>query len=220
MTEVLSKGFSHSVVPKPDKWFESSNSSDCSRVVPDHRHVAESIRPTGQSSSQPEPHRDFRDRSAQVHPENVLCRAAGEKVQRDGQQLNTKYATRFVESYKDSQKPTHLRFLRFVSFHVDQLERSNEKNRSKLGARSKAMPKNRPAHRGHVLQTTTTFLQSIPRRISGASEDFEEEVWDQVPEANNLKLLQMQDRLRQMENVMSQVLHLSKTEDARSNQSA
>lgn len=135
---------------------------------------------------------------------------------------DTKYVTWFAETYKHSQKPTHLRFLRFISLHLDQLEKSTDKTRAKLGARSKAMPKNRPAPSMGVLPDNDNFpaVDPITDQWSEA-EDFEEEAWSQVPEDNNLELLQMQDRLHQMENVMAQVLdHLSKSEAARSNQSA
>lgn len=133
---------------------------------------------------------------------------------------NTKYVTWFVESYKDSQKPTHLRFLRFVSLHVEHLERNHEKVKTKLGARSKAMPKTRPGANPENYPDNETFPAHDPTAELSESESFEEEAWDQVPEANNLELLQMQDRLQQMENVMAQVLtHLNKSETQRANSS-
>ena len=233
LTGIQSEGESSIIMPKPDKRFESSEPSDRSRVDVDVHHVPEAIRPIGQSASQSEPHRSSGDRQARVHPEHDLYaelkdhpidfgKAHLGKKFSEMMMNNTKYVTWFAETYKDSQKPTHLRFLRFVALHVDHLERSNEKNRSKLGARSKAMPKDKPApSRAYPPDNDNFPAVEPPSEPWSGSEDFEEETWDQIPEANNLELLQMQDRLHQMENVMSQVLdHLSKSEAARSNPSA
>lgn len=103
----------------------------------------------------------------------------------------TRYVTWFAETYKDSKKPTHLRFLRFISLHLDHLEQSNEKNRTKLGARSKAMPKGRPAPSTANPPIDDSHAAIEPPTVtSSEDEDFEEEAWSQVPEANNLELLQ------------------------------
>ena len=206
---------------KPEPWFENSPPSDRSCVHRETQHVAEPVREVGRSSPSIDCDREPRGRSPRGHHANDLYAELKDHPMDFGKAhvgkkfsemvTNTKYVTWFVDSYKHSQKPTHLRFLRFVSLHVEQLERNQEKTKEKLGARSKAMPKTRSS----PVPENDNFPGEQP-----SESDFEAEAWDQVPEANNLEFLQMQDRLQQMENAMAQVLdHLSKADAHRANSS-
>ena len=99
----------------------------------------------------------------------------------------TRYMTWFAETYKDSRRAEHVKFLRFIQLHVENLE----KNIQEISATTR--PKARACPKAHA-STMPIDLESEP------------EEWDQVPEENTLELLHMQQRMIEIENVMQQVL--------------
>ena len=102
----------------------------------------------------------------------------------------TKYLAWFAENYKSSRKPEHVKFLRFIQLHVDDLEKTNQEIRATTMPKTKAAPKPRASSRPIDLET----------------ESSDPEEWDQIREENAQEFLQMQRRMNDMENVMQQVL--------------
>ena len=102
----------------------------------------------------------------------------------------TKYMAWFAENYKASRKPEHVKFLRFIQLHVEDLEKTHQEGRASTRPKAKASPKPRASSRPIDLE----------------SENSEPEDWDQVQEEHAQELLQMQRRMTDMENVMHQVL--------------
>eukprot|EP00435_Cladocopium_sp_Y103_P021510 s2448_g5.t1 len=97
----------------------------------------------------------------------------------------TKYMMWFAESYKHSQKPQHVKFLRFIQLHVESLEKKHGEIKEAIQAKSKAAPK--------------TKASNIP--IDLESDSAEEAVgdWDQIPDENPIELMAMQNRMAEME---------------------
>lgn len=134
------------------------------------------------------------------------------KVVQDG-----RYVQWFTENYKDSRRPTHLRLLRFIQLHVEQMEEQKPKAKPILNAQSKARakPTTGPTSSGNVpINEVQLEEPEIPSET-----DFEEEeieTWEQVHTLERElqhaeEMNQVRDRLQQMEHVMQQVLdHLSK----------
>ena len=102
----------------------------------------------------------------------------------------TKYMAWFAENYKASRKPEHVKFLRFIQLHVDDLEKTNQEIRATTMPKTKAAPKPRASSRPIDLETES----------SGPEE------WDQIQEANAQEIVQMQRCMSDMEDVMQQVL--------------
>ena len=98
-----------------------------------------------------------------------------------------RYMTWFAETYKDSRQTKHVKFLRFIQLHVENLEKNNQEISATTRPKAKACPK-------ALASTMPIDLESEP------------EEWDQVPEENTLELLHMQRRMLEIENVMQQVL--------------
>jgi hypothetical protein len=108
----------------------------------------------------------------------------------------TKYLTWFTETFRHSRKPEHVKLLRFVQLHLEQLERNPvNPNRNVTMPKAKAkMPPHAP-----------------PMTIDLELEE-DETSWDQVHEDGELMQLHLQDRMNQMEMVMQEVLgHLRRT---------
>ena len=84
----------------------------------------------------------------------------------------------------------HVKFLRFIQLHVEDLEKTHQEGRASTRPKAKASPKPRASSRPIDLE----------------SENSEPEDWDQVQEEHAQELLQMQRRMTDMENVMHQVL--------------
>ncbi len=127
-----------------------------------------------------------------------------------------RYVQWFTETYQHSRRPTHLRFLRFVQLHVDQMEEHQPKSKASLSTQSKAKakPTVRPTSTTNPspIETSLDFPE-IP--IDAEFEDEETEAWEQVHTLERElqhaeEMSQVRDRLQQMEHVMQQVLdHLS-----------
>ena len=104
----------------------------------------------------------------------------------------TKYLSWFAENYRHSQKPEHVKLLRFIQLHVESPESQMPvKPLPKAKAKSKFPP--------------GTTEQPIDL------EDDDDEVWEQVTEGSSLEMLQMQDRMNKMEMMIYEVLgHLNR----------
>ena len=108
----------------------------------------------------------------------------------------TKYLTWFTETFRHSRKPEHVKLLRFVQLHLEQLEMAPVSSN-----RSATMPKAKAKMPPHV----------PPMSIDLELEE-DETSWDQVHEDGDLMQLRLQDRMNQMEMVMQEVLgHLRRT---------
>eukprot|EP00435_Cladocopium_sp_Y103_P074193 s963_g47.t1 len=110
-----------------------------------------------------------------------------------------KYLSWFAENYKFSRKPAHVKMLRFIQLHVEDLE--SQKIGKKGPLQAKAKSKNPP---------TSQMMVHIDL-------DDEDDVWDPIPEdqpnpeSQSLEMLQMQDRMNQMEHLLQEVLgHLTR----------
>eukprot|EP00435_Cladocopium_sp_Y103_P028930 s892_g7.t1 len=104
-----------------------------------------------------------------------------------------KYLQWFSENYKHSRKPCHVKLLRFIQLWVEDKE---AKNVTSTPMMPKAKAKSPPS--AHHVQ------------IDLESED--EELWDQVPSDNTMELMEMRDRMGQMETILQEVLgHLKRT---------
>jgi len=111
----------------------------------------------------------------------------------------TRYLTWFSQTFKDSRKPSHVKFLRFIQLHVENLEKNHKtekpKKVNKPGAKSKMMPPELPE------------TEDVP-----SSEEESFEAWEAIHAVSqpNLEMMQMQDRMQQMESLLHQVVeHLS-----------
>eukprot|EP00435_Cladocopium_sp_Y103_P021822 s385_g5.t1 len=103
----------------------------------------------------------------------------------------TKYLSWFAENYKASRKPEHVKLLRFIQLHVEDL--GGQKPTKKM-IQAKAKAKCPPGH---------------PQMTIDLEED-EDEVWDAIPEGPSLEVMQMHDRMNQLENTLREVLgHLT-----------
>lgn len=104
---------------------------------------------------------------------------------------DVRYTTWFSETYPNSQKLEHRKFLHYVKLHVEELEKAPH-TRPKSAAKSTAKPKAQPT-------------ETPP--LSESSED--EELWDKLS-VPNPEVGELQQRMSRMENVMEQILaHLN-----------
>ena len=114
----------------------------------------------------------------------------------------TKYLTWFTETFRHSRKPEHVKLLRFVQLHLEQLEGGPVS-----ASRNVAMPKAKAKMPPHA----------PPMTIDLELEE-DETSWDQIHEEGDLMQLRLQDRMNQMEMVMQEVLgHLRRTATEESN---
>lgn len=105
----------------------------------------------------------------------------------------TKYLTWFAENYKNSKKPHHVKFLRFIQLHVEQQE---DRVRTTPQAKAKA-GSSRPEPRPEMHNVDADSISS-------------EEVWEHTPAVTSVELMTMQNRMAEMEVVMQQALaHLT-----------
>eukprot|EP00435_Cladocopium_sp_Y103_P069341 s209_g33.t1 len=102
----------------------------------------------------------------------------------------TKYMTWFAETYKDSKKPQHVKFLRFIQLRVEELELKHAEVKKTLQAKSKAAAKSK--------------MSSPP--IDLESDEEVDVSWDQVPDDNALEMMTMQNRMAEMEGARAQGL--------------
>lgn len=112
----------------------------------------------------------------------------------------TRYMTWFSQTYKNSQKSSHVKFLRFLQLHVENLEKKNLKM-NKPKSLAKAMAKEKALH------PTKEEIEA-----PSVSEDEDFETWEAIHQGDrpNLEVLQLQDRMQQMETLLHQVVeHLS-----------
>lgn len=115
---------------------------------------------------------------------------------------DVRYVTWFAGRYKDSQKPEHVKFLRFLELHVKHLE-ENKSPTNKDSIKEKPVPKAKNAP-----STETVPIES----------DDESEKWSHCGNPppmtpDQTEFMALQNRLAQMETVMQQVLmHLSQSQ--------
>ena len=106
----------------------------------------------------------------------------------------TKYLSWFAENYRHSQKPEHVKLLRFIQLHVESLE-SQKPARLPLKAKAKAC--------------ASPSSQPIDLELE------EDEMWDHVSEGQAREMLQMQDRMNKVEMMLHEVLgHLTRANPA------
>ena len=102
----------------------------------------------------------------------------------------TKYLSGFAENFRHSQKPEHVKLLRFIQLHVETLEGQVPR---KIVPKAKAM---------------------FPPGTAASPidlEDEEEETWDHLNEGQSSEMLQMQDRMNKVETMLHEVLqHLTR----------
>ena len=108
----------------------------------------------------------------------------------------TKYLTWFAKTFQHSRNPKHVKFLHFVAASREQVggsrpRQSSRKSVAKPTAKSLAVP------------TTAPEIEEMPYP---EDEDFEN--WEAINQTDhgNLELLQMQDRMQQMESLLHQVV--------------
>lgn len=108
------------------------------------------------------------------------------------------YLTWFAGTYKDSRKAAHVKMLRFIQLHVEQME--NEPKDPKSTKSSKSHGRVEPRPKAKIPEKETDF-------------ESDEEQWDRVvaePAVTASDMMAVQNRMAQIEVVMQQVLqHLS-----------
>ena len=117
-----------------------------------------------------------------------------------------RYVAWFVENYKNSTKPSHVKFIRFVHLYV-------EKQEMKPKAKAKGYPQPKPTARSPQELIAEEF--PIENASETESESQDDTMWEQVSQpprraSHNAEMNDMQNRLLQIEDMMQQVLqHLS-----------
>ena len=118
----------------------------------------------------------------------------------------TKYLTWFAETYKHSKKLSHVRFLRFIQLHLDQIDEQMNHAAPKSAAKAKGAPKsmNRPP------------VPEMPldpwHHPSSEEEEMVEAPWESVNpnSVNDEEVAMMRNRMGEMESVLQQILsHLN-----------
>lgn len=113
----------------------------------------------------------------------------------------TSYLTFFAGKFKNSNKIEHVKFLRFIQLHVEQMEKNAGTHKTK--------------DKGKNSSTATAKKkkeESEPDLSSISSEDD----WEHPPttEVTSLELMTMQNRMAQMEVVMQQILsHITQNQN-------
>ncbi len=120
----------------------------------------------------------------------------------------TGYLTWFTRSYKHSQKPGHVKFLRFLQLHVEMLEATKASTTAKSAPKSKAKAKGK-GYLGPICPEDLPVPDGFP--MPEEDEDFPS--WETVHMDENvhLEMQDLKDRLSNLESMLSQVVdHLSK----------
>lgn len=110
-----------------------------------------------------------------------------------------RYLTWFTQTFKDSRKPSHVKFLRFIQLHVENLEKNHKTEKPKK--------ENTPVAKSKMMPPELPEAEDVP-----SSEEESFEAWEAIHAVNqpNLEMMQMQDRMQQMESLLHQVVeHLS-----------
>jgi len=115
-----------------------------------------------------------------------------------------RYVTWFVENYKTSQKPSHVKFIRFVQLYVEEQEM-----KPKPKVKSTPRPK-KGAYPSQVPNMAEE--QPIDPNSETDTESQDDSMWEQISQpprraAINAEMNDMQNRLLQMEELMQKVLH-------------
>lgn len=116
-----------------------------------------------------------------------------------------RYLTWFAETYRHSQKICHMKFLRFIELHLDDVESQKNQTRPKSQAKAKAKPKASnhaaPHARDHPELPPDPWHPSSDEEIGSAS-------WEPVAHAEEIN--HMNERMTEMESVLQQILsHLN-----------
>lgn len=110
--------------------------------------------------------------------------------------LETRYLTWFTETFRHSRRIEHVKLLRFVQLHLEQIETA-QRAPYPTTVRPKAKAKMPP----------TAPSQPIDLEL-----EEEGDSWDPIHEEGEMVNLRLQDRMNQMEVVMQEVLgHLRRT---------
>ncbi len=120
----------------------------------------------------------------------------------------TRYVTWFVNNYKDSRRPGHAKFIKYIQLYVA----DKEKNPLQAKTKGKAAPSQ---SQGYYVEK----MMEPPTPTSQYSEAEESDPMDPLPNGSweeveppllqqpNVEMQIMQERLHQMEEMMQQVLH-------------
>jgi len=130
---------------------------------------------------------------------------------------DTRYVTWFVNSYKDSRRPNHAKFIRYIQLYVADLEKNPRQTKPKAATKAKAKSGPTPNQGYYAKKATET---TMPPEISSEEEEFDpmdplpSGSWEEVDAFQNyhtnMEVQNMQERLSRMEDVMQQVLqHLN-----------
>ena len=117
----------------------------------------------------------------------------------------TRYLTWFADTYRASQKPSHVKFLRFIELHVDQIEQQMNLPRPKTMAKAKATAKARAQmpEQPHDPWHPASFEEEDVETLDA-------EPWDAITEPVFSMEPAVQYRMDQLENMMNQILmHLN-----------
>ena len=123
-----------------------------------------------------------------------------------------RYVSWFVSNYQTSQKPSHVKFIRFVQLYV-------EREEMKPKAKAKSTPQPKGAARPY-LDGLTAEETPIAHHSESESESQDDTMWEQISQPprrahSNAEMNDMQSRILQIEDMMQQVLqHLSQRPNA------
>ena len=118
---------------------------------------------------------------------------------------DTKYLAWFAETYKHSQKIGHIRFLRFIEMHINQIEGQMAQAGPKSRAKAKGAPKQQSRPPG-------ADLPHDPWHPPSDEEELMSQTWEPVraPTMEEEEIVMMRERMGEMENVLQQILsHLN-----------
>jgi len=116
-----------------------------------------------------------------------------------------RYLTWFAENYRHSQKICHMKFLRFIELHLDDVENQKNQTRPKSHAKAKAKPKASNHATPHARDHPE--LPHDPWHPS-SDEEIESMPWEPVVHAEEIN--HMNERMTEMESVLQQILsHLN-----------
>lgn len=115
------------------------------------------------------------------------------------------YLTWFAATYKDSKKSEHIKLLRFIQLHVEDMEADQKK---------KGYPKATKTPTKSTKGQPSPKPKTAPSKVEAPESDFSEEPWDEVnyemPPTMPQDMMALQNRMAEVEVATQQILlHLS-----------
>ena len=119
---------------------------------------------------------------------------------------DTKYLAWFAETYKHSQKISHIRFLRFIELYLNEIEGQFHHTQPKSRAKAKA----KATSKGQTSELKVNLPHDPWHPSSDEDVEAMSSTWEPVRASPEIEeeMTMMRDRMGEMENMMKQVLSL------------